>query len=263
MKYLKYFEADMRWRQNIDNICIEYGIDDYTINPDGTVDVDGGVSLYGRGLTKLPLKFGYVSGYFDCRRNQLTSLEGAPIEVGGDFSCNTNHLKSLEGGPQRVSRSFQCNENKLTSLKGCPEKLGSSFLCEYNQLTSLEGGPKEVGGYFSCSYNKLTSLSGSPEKAQNFECRFNQLVTLEGAPREVDGIFICSSNKLTTLVGAPEEISGNFYCGNNPNLPEEIKDNKKYINKIVKYQNDYNIWRRDGSLDKYRFSDMMKEILDN
>jgi len=57
-------------------------------------------------------------------------------------------------------------------------------------------------------------------------------------------------------------VSGNFYCGNNPNLPEEIKDNKKYINKIVKYQNDYNIWRRDGSLDKYRFSDMMKEILE-
>jgi len=45
-------------------------------------------------------------------------------------------------------------------------------------------------------------------------------------------------------------------------LPEEILDNMDYINKIVKYQNDYNIWRRDGTLDKYRFSDMMKEILE-
>jgi len=60
---------------------------------------------------------------------------------------------------------------------------------------------------------------------------------------------------------APEEIGGDFYCFRNP-LPEEIWDNYKYINKIVKYQNDYNIWRRDGSLDAYRFSDMMKEIME-
>jgi hypothetical protein len=61
---------------------------------------------------------------------------------------------------------------------------------------------------------------------------------------------------------APEEIGDRFYCGDNPTLPKEIWDNYKYINKIIKYQNDYNIWRRDGSLDKYRFSDMMKEIME-
>jgi len=73
--------------------------------------------------------------------------------------------------------------------------------------------------------------------------------------------FWCSHNKLTSLIGAPEEIGGYFYCNDNP-LPKEILDNYKYINKIVKYQSDYNIWRRDGSLDKYRFSDMMIEIME-
>jgi hypothetical protein len=62
-------------------------------------------------------------------------------------------------------------------------------------------------------------------------------------------------------MGAPEELGGDFVCYNNA-LPEEILDNMEYINKIVKYQNDYNIWRRDGTLDKYRFSDMMKEIME-
>jgi len=63
------------------------------------------------------------------------------------------------------------------------------------------------------------------------------------------------------LVSAPEEVGGYFYCYYST-LPQEIFDNIRYIRKIIKYQSDYNIWRRDGTLDKYRFSDMMKEILE-
>jgi len=218
MKYLKYFESN----SDIDAICREYRITNYTVNPDRTVDVDGDVDLSDMGLDKLPLKFGYVSGDFYCGNNELTSLEGAPRKVGGNFYCFNNKLTSLEGSPEEVGGDFYCDDNQLTSLEGCPKKVGGSFDCGYNQLINLEGAPSEVGGDFFCSFNKLKSL-----------------------------------------LGAPEEIGGYFYCYNNPNLPEEIKNNPKYINKIVKYQNDYNIWRRDGSLDKYRFSDMMKEILDN
>jgi len=72
MKYLKYFESN----NDIDAICYKYGIENYTVNPDGTVDVDGDVYLSDTKLTKLPLKFGYVSGSFRCAWNQLTSLEG-------------------------------------------------------------------------------------------------------------------------------------------------------------------------------------------
>ena len=41
---------------------------------------------------KLIIKFGVVKGDFDCRNNQLTSLEGAPQKVGGDFYCYDNNL---------------------------------------------------------------------------------------------------------------------------------------------------------------------------
>jgi hypothetical protein len=105
-------------RQSIDNICKKYGIEDYTINDDGTVDVDGHVNLIGRNLDKLPLRFGKVTGNFDCVNNKLTSLEGSPYSVGG---------------------YFYCNGNKLTSLEGCPYKMGGNFYCRNNQLTSLEG----------------------------------------------------------------------------------------------------------------------------
>ena len=60
-----------------------------TINPDGTVDIEGHCFLKPTiKVSQLPVKFGKVSGYFDCRFNQLTSLEGAPQSVGGGFVCN-------------------------------------------------------------------------------------------------------------------------------------------------------------------------------
>jgi hypothetical protein len=72
---------------DIKSICQKYNIKNWTINEDGSVDVDGVVNLSGKGLTQLPLKFGKVSGGFYCSDNLLTSLEGAPIEVDGDFYC--------------------------------------------------------------------------------------------------------------------------------------------------------------------------------
>ena len=41
----------------IQKICQEYGIENYTINTDGSIDVDGDVSLKYKELTKLSVKF--------------------------------------------------------------------------------------------------------------------------------------------------------------------------------------------------------------
>ena len=89
MKYLKLFES----LDNIHEICKKYNITNYTINSDGSIDVDGSVNLYGRNLTKLPIKFRNVSGYFDCSYNKLTSLEGSPTHVGDYFSCSINKFR--------------------------------------------------------------------------------------------------------------------------------------------------------------------------
>ena len=65
-------------RQDIDSICQKYGIKNYTINEDGSIDVDGDVDLSNRKLIELPLKFRNVNGNFYCSWNELTSLEGFP-----------------------------------------------------------------------------------------------------------------------------------------------------------------------------------------
>ena len=140
MKYLKLYENFIQTDSEIHELCKKYGITNYTIN-NGLVDVDGDVDLSNKNLTKLPIKFGNITGHFYCSSNQLTTLEGCPKEVGG---------------------GFYCPDNQLTTLEGAPESVGGNFLCEVNKLTSLEGCPKSVGGYFNCSINNIYKLDFVP-----------------------------------------------------------------------------------------------------
>jgi hypothetical protein len=146
MIWVKLFEE----YSSIDKICKKYRIKNYSINTDGTVDVDGDVNLSDKRLKKLPLKFNRVGGDFYCHYNELTTLEGAPKVVGGDFYCSYN-----QGLPW-----FWLGT--LTTLEGSPKEVGGDFYCDNNQLTTLEGSPKEVGGDFICSSNPL------PKEVLNF-----------------------------------------------------------------------------------------------
>ncbi len=63
-------------KEEIHRICKKFEIKNYTINPDGSIDVDGNVELGVYKLDKIPLKFNNVSGYFNISSNNITSLEG-------------------------------------------------------------------------------------------------------------------------------------------------------------------------------------------
>ena len=116
----------------IERLCKKYGIENYIINSDGSVDVSGDVNFStmhdsdGKRikLGKLPIKFGRVTGIFYCNEHDLTSLKGAPNYVGGDFYCSGNKLTSLKGGPSFVSGNYSCFNNKLITLEGMPGQVG-------------------------------------------------------------------------------------------------------------------------------------------
>ena len=138
-------------------------LDTYTagiwkLNPDtDLVDVDGSFICVNEGLTDFKgIKFGKISGNFDCHDNQLTSLEGAPEKVGGSFHCYNNQLTSLNGAPESVGSNFLCMNNQLTSLAGSPKEVGLNFSCSRNQLTSLMGAPKSVGRDLYCVGNYVS-----------------------------------------------------------------------------------------------------------
>tara|TARA_B100001175_G_scaffold317134_1_gene333005 strand:+ start:144 stop:734 length:591 start_codon:yes stop_codon:yes gene_type:complete len=124
---------------SIDEICYEFGVRNYTINDDGSIDVKGGVNIPTSGLTEIPITFNKVSGTFYCQNSDLTTLKGSPRLVEGSFYCQKNKLTSLEGGPEHVGNSFYCYENQLTDLKGSPKFIGGDFRCDENNIFSLEG----------------------------------------------------------------------------------------------------------------------------
>ena len=224
--------------KNIENICQEWGIENYTINLDGTVDVNGDVNLFNRKLSKIPFKFGRVTGSFNCFYNQLTTLEGCPREVGDGFNCSYNQLTTLEGCPREVGGDFFCNDNELNTLLGCPKEVGGDFDCYNNQLTSLEGCTKEVVGSFDCSHNQLT--------------------TLEGCPKEVGGDFDCSSNQITIINSELEfvKIIEYFDIEYNP-IYEVYKLFPDF--ESFKYSLDYNYFRAPNQIVKNRFEEACEE----
>ena len=112
--------------QEIHEICKKYRIRNYTINSDGSIDVDGDVDLLYLNLTKIPIKFNKINGYFDCSYNNLTSLENSP---------------------RWTKQSIFCIENSLTSLEGCPISDMHYYFID-NPLESLNG--------FNGDYNRLS-----------------------------------------------------------------------------------------------------------
>ena len=159
MKSYKQFIRESK--RDIHSICDEYGIMNYTINPDGSIDVDGNIILsydFERGeLSKIPLKFAKVIGDFECDRNQLTTLKGSPRSVVGNFDCSGNQLTSLEYCPESVGGDFDCHSNQLTSLEGLPE-ISGYLNCRHNKITDFKGVSEFFEGYFYCEGNPIEEI---------------------------------------------------------------------------------------------------------
>lgn len=187
----------------------EMSIENYTINDNLTVDVDGDVSLFRKELKSIPVQFGVVNGDFNCAVNQLKSLLGCPKIVVGDFYCYKNKITSLVMAPEKVYGSFDCGSNKLTSLKGCPKVIKTDFSCPDNNLLSLNDGPEEVGGSFSCYSNKLTSL--------------------DGIPREISGTLNCAHNFLNSFKNFLVSVHRINFFNNKINYEELINFNTRIL----------------------------------
>ena len=113
---------------NIEDIkawCEEIGIQNYTINSKGEIDVDGDVILVETTFKELPYKFGKVNGCFDISYNKnLISLKNCPDEVERHFSCSScPQLDSLEGCPKEVGSDFWCVRCKREFTKNEVESL--------------------------------------------------------------------------------------------------------------------------------------------
>lgn len=137
------------------NLCKAYNIQNYTINNDYTVDVDGDVDIsmctlkgkYKSGgndalISKIPIKFGKVTGYFNCTSNRLINLENSPRWVGRNFMCQHQYdgsLISLKGAPEHVEFRFDCyNNEKLDSFEHMPKFVGGALEFQHTSIYSFD-----------------------------------------------------------------------------------------------------------------------------
>jgi hypothetical protein len=152
MRYLKRYEN----HRDIEMICSKYGIQNYTINDDETIDVeDSWINLDNQNLDKLYIYFRNVQS-IDISKNRLRNLKDCPIYVDRHFDCSRNNLTTLDGSPKKIGVNFNCSHNILTSLKGAPKHIGGDFWCIYNQINTFEGLDFiDIGADFHCEGNPI------------------------------------------------------------------------------------------------------------
>lgn len=112
--------------ENIKRFCYDYGIKDFTINKDLSIDINEDVDLSCCGLTEIPININNVEGYFDCSDNLLTTLNNAP---------------------KYVTDVADYSSNKLTSFIGFPKCCGY-VVAENNPFTSIDYLPEDEDEYF-------------------------------------------------------------------------------------------------------------------
>lgn len=150
MRYVKLFE-----QYELESELNDYGIKNYSINSDGSIDVNDDVILSkpNRELDKIPFRFNIVNGNFRCFGLGLKTLENCPKEITGSFNCSSNGLESLLGGPSKVGKNYNASSNRLTNLDGIPDEISGDLTLSYNQLTNLDSLPAEISGDLMLSNN--------------------------------------------------------------------------------------------------------------
>lgn len=196
MKYIKSFKESSSFSESeIDRVCKEFYIENYQINPDGTVDVEGSVYFEGLDAEELPLKFGKVTGDFSIIEALLTTLEGCPYEVGGSFEIQWCHeITSLEHAPKRVGGEYYASDSPITSLEGTPEVIHGNFDCSETSITSLEGGPRIVYEGYYANHTRISNLEGGPEEVDKLAVEGTNLTSLEGLPEKIRRIIITTTD---------------------------------------------------------------------
>ncbi len=168
IKSYKIFESkNLELEEKLDKLQVIH----YTINEDGSIDVDDDVYLDSENFgDTIPFNFNKVNGYFDIRNGSLKTLKNCPKYISRFFDCSYNKLESLEFGSEYVGGDYSCNENQLITLNGCVEEVYGDFECQHNKLTSLEFCPMQVEGDFDCSHNLLIELDRSPFIRKDLHC---------------------------------------------------------------------------------------------
>ena len=168
-RYTQLFESVQELSQEQRDWLDKCSKGSWNLNPKtGLVDVKGDFDCGRQGLDSFKgVRFGRISGKFDCSENRLTSLEGAPQSVGIHFDCSYNSLISLEGGPQSVGGDFYCHTNTISerTIKEVLKRMSDSGISLGQAVESYwKSIPKDDRLYLAKHHPNL-----SPEEKRGYE----------------------------------------------------------------------------------------------
>ncbi len=153
---IRLFE-DFNKQKEIQFICEHYGIENYTINENLTVDINGDF-IFNHIVTKLPIKLNKVSGNIYINNCGLTTLEGLPEYI-NDIELTGNRLTNLIGFPKHCNGNIDLSNNQLTSLEGIPKGINGNLTLYKNKLTNTDYFPDVVEGYIDIIANPITHFT--------------------------------------------------------------------------------------------------------
>lgn len=155
-------------------------IKDYAINEDLIVDVNGDVNLRCNelltDLRRIPMKFGSVSGEFDCSNNNLTTLENCPHTV-KKFDCSENSLTDLKHCPLNITLDFYANNNKLSTLIDFPKSIKNLSTLDFsrNNIYDIDNINHLEVSYLRLHYNNLNYIQKFPNVTYELRIEKNKL----------------------------------------------------------------------------------------
>jgi hypothetical protein len=176
MKYIRCYNEESITDKSLEDWCKELKLYKFEIDGD-IVNVNSDIFIKFTKMSKFPIRFGLVSGSFDCAYNELISLDGSPYKVGYNYYCNSNKLTSLKGCPKIINGTFGCYTNKLKTLKDGPEEVFNTFQCSNNKLKTLEGMPMVVGLGLYCTQNPIYEVYKLFEVSPQFTSLYGENYT--------------------------------------------------------------------------------------
>ena len=131
---------------------------EFTITKYMTINVTGSVKLTQpikvvQNLLGSKIKFGRVSGHFDCSNLIESDMVGLPHEIGGNFDCSNSGIISLSGSPINIGGDFNCSGNRLPrNISDGPVCIGGDLICVDNEIGIVDNPITcKIGGKFLSS----------------------------------------------------------------------------------------------------------------
>jgi hypothetical protein len=118
----------------------KYFIENYLINEDLSINVNGDVYLYNMKIENLPYKFNTIFGDFRILNCELKTLKNCPNSVYESFACSYNPISSLDYLPKKIGGNFYCSATYLTELNTFSSDLeGNFYHCVQNETEFFKG----------------------------------------------------------------------------------------------------------------------------